>query len=172
VESERLAAFRRDALVHLPELRRVATRLAGDPGSADDLVQETFLQAWRSFDRFAPGTNCRAWLYRILILVAHGQRRRNGRGGVALSDLPEDALAVEAPLPEVFGRDHVLVAFESLPDDQRLLLQLADVEGLRYREIADALQVPLGTVMSRLHRARLLLRRRVAERVLGKGVAS
>ncbi len=146
--------------------------MGGPRVDADDLVQETFLQAWRSFDRFAPGTNCRAWLYRILILVAHGQRRKNGRGEVALSDLPEDALAIEAPLPEVFGREHVLLAFESLPDDQRLLLQLADVEGLLYREVALALQVPLGTVMSRLHRARRLLRRRVAERVVGKGGAS
>ncbi|HET7291647.1 MAG TPA: sigma-70 family RNA polymerase sigma factor [Vicinamibacteria bacterium] len=164
--SDRLSAFRSEALVHLPELVRVALRLAGDRSDADDLVQETFLQAWRSFDRFAPGTNCRAWLFRILILVAHGQRRRNGRArGLALDDLPDAAVAVEDHTPDYFTREHLLVAFHSLAEEQRLVVQLADVEGLRYREVAEALGIPVGTVMSRLSRARSLLRRRLAERL-------
>ena len=105
---DRLSAFRRDALVHLPELRRVAARLAPVPSAADDIAQEAFLQAWRRFDSFTPGTNCRAWLYRILFFVAQSQRRRDARSPFALEDVPEATLAVEGGLPDVFGRDHVV----------------------------------------------------------------
>ena len=168
---DRLATFRREALVHLAELRRVAARLAPDPSAADDLAQETFLQAWRRFDSFTPGTNCRAWLYRILFLVAQGQKRQ-AKPLFAIDDVPESALAIEGSLPDVFGRDHVRAAFDSLARDQQVVVQLADVEGLRYREIAEALDLPLGTVMSRLSRARSLLRQRVAERLATKEVAS
>jgi RNA polymerase sigma-70 factor (ECF subfamily) len=162
--SDRLAVFRGEALRHLPELLRVATRLAAGRGEAEDLVQETFLQAWRSFDNFAPGTNCRAWLYRILFLVSRSRGRKAGRVHlVALEEAPEAALADEPPLPDVIGREHVRAAFESLSEEHRLVLQLADVEGLRYREVAEALGIPIGTVMSRLSRAREALRRRLSE---------
>jgi RNA polymerase sigma-70 factor (ECF subfamily) len=163
--SDRLTVFRCEALRHLPELLRVATRLAHGRGEAEDLVQETFLQAWRSFDDFAPGTNCRAWLYKILFLVSRSRWRKAGRVHlVTLDDAPEAALAAESTLPDFIGREHVRAAFESLSEEHRLVLQLADVEGLRYREVAEALDIPIGTVMSRLNRARATLRRRLTER--------
>jgi len=164
---DRATVFLAEALPHLGELHRFASRLAREPSAAEDLVQEAFLRAWRGFDRFEPGTNCRAWLYRILILVAWGERRKGARDSrtLALEDAPEVALATVHPTPEVFGRDHLLAAFESLPEGHRHVLQLADVEGLRYREVAEALDLPIGTVMSRLSRARALLRRRLAERL-------
>jgi RNA polymerase sigma-70 factor, ECF subfamily len=163
--ADRLTVFRGEALRHLPELLRVATRLAHARAEAEDLVQETFLQAWRSFDSFTPGTNCRAWLYRILFLVSRSGGRKARRVHlVALEDAPEAALADEPPLPDVIGRGHVRAAFESLSEEHRLVLQLADVEGLRYKEVAEALGVPIGTVMSRLSRAREGLRRRLTDR--------
>jgi RNA polymerase sigma-70 factor (ECF subfamily) len=162
--SDRLTVFRSEALLHLPELLRVATRLANGRADAEDLVQETFLQAWRSFDNFTPGTNCRAWLYRILFLVSRSRGRKSGHGRlVSLDEAPEAALADECALPDFIGRDTVRAAFESLSEEHRLVLQLADVEGLRYREVAEVLDVPIGTVMSRLSRARESLRRRLTE---------
>jgi len=164
--SDRLDVFRHEALPHLRELLRVATRLCGDRERGEDLVQETYLQAWRSFASYQPGTNCRAWLYRILLLLAKARRRREAPGrAVPLDDVPEGAFAISPVTPEVFGRDHVLAVFESLGEGQRLVIQLADVEGLSYREVAEVLGVPIGTVMSRLSRARSLLRRQLAARL-------
>lgn len=152
--------FDRTALTHLAELLRAAIRLCGSRDAADDLVQETYLQAWRSFGRFEPGTNCRAWLYKILLFSHARQQRRQTRRPllVDMDAAAETALTVDAPTPDTLTATSVRTAFESLPEAYRIAVMLVDVEGLTYREAADALSVPIGTVMSRLSRGRRLLR--------------
>ncbi len=152
--------FERAAVVHLDELVRVATRLTRSRSLAEDLVQETFLQAWRSFDRYEAGTNCRAWLYKILFHVMSQQRRRAGRqpNHVALEAAPASALGSSDAPADVLRTRRIQEAFDALAEPQRSVLLLADVEGFRYREIAEVLEIPVGTVMSRLSRARAHMR--------------
>ena len=152
--------FDRSALVHVAELLRVAARLCGNAETAEDLVQETYLQAWRSFHRFEAGTNCRAWLYKILLFTYAGHRRKRSRQPflVDLDAAGESALVADVPTPDTLTVEAVKAAFDSLPDPFRTLVLLVDVEGLTYREAADALEVPIGTVMSRLSRGRRMLR--------------
>ena len=152
--------FDRAALVHLPELLRVATRLCGGADAGEDLLQETYLQAWRSFHRFEAGTNCRAWLYKILLFTYSAQNRKRARQPflVDLDAAGETALLVDVPTPDTLSAEAVKAAFAGLPEHFRTLVVLVDVEGLTYREAAEALSVPVGTVMSRLSRGRGLLR--------------
>ena len=162
--SDRRADFDRTALVHLAELLRVAVRVCGNRPAAEDLVQETYLQAWRSFDRFEPGTNCRAWLYKILFYV-HWQRRRKVTREpqlVKLDDASESTLRVDPPTPDGLTATAVKAAYDRLPEPFREVVLLTDVEELTYREAADVLGVPIGTVMSRVSRARRLLRLELA----------
>jgi RNA polymerase sigma-70 factor (ECF subfamily) len=161
--------FDRAALVHVAELLRVAIRLSGSVEAGEDLVQETYLKAWRSFHRFETGTNCRAWLYKILLFSYASQRRKHARRPV-LVDLDaagESALVADPSTPDMLTVDAVRAAFERLPDPFRTLVLLVDVEGLTYREAADALTVPIGTVMSRLSRGRRLLRLELAQHAPG-----
>jgi RNA polymerase sigma-70 factor (ECF subfamily) len=161
---QRREEFDRAALVHVPELLRVATRLCGNLAAGEDLVQDTYLQAWRSFHRFEAGTNCRAWLYKILLFTYSAERRKRARRPflVDIDAATEAALLVEPPTPDMLTADAVRAAFDRLPDPFRTLVVLVDVEGLSYREAADALSVPIGTVMSRLSRGRRLLRQELA----------
>jgi RNA polymerase sigma-70 factor (ECF subfamily) len=161
---DRKEEFVRVAFAHFRELRRVAFRICEDRETADDLVQETYLRAWRSFDRFTSGTNCRAWLYRILFNVHSEQRRSQSRKPVVLSlhRVKETALSSETRTPAHLTLEEVKLVFAELPEPFRVALVLADIEGMRYREIADALGVPIGTVMSRLSRGRQILRARLA----------
>ena len=166
--------FARTALIHVPDVFRLARRLSGDPEIAADLTQETFLQAWRSFTRFEPGTNCRAWLYRILVNVWSHERRRRTREPILFDSEavnPETSL-YDPPVPDTLTAAQVLDALERLPVAQRSIVILADVEELSYREIAEVLEIPIGTVMSRLSRARRALRQELAEyaRSLGIGL--
>jgi RNA polymerase sigma-70 factor, ECF subfamily len=117
-------------------------------------------QAWRSFHRFEAGTNCRAWLYKILLFTYSAQNRKRARQPflVDLDAAGETALLVDAPTPDTLTAEAVKAALDRLPENFRTLVLLVDVEGLTYREAAEALNVPLGTVMSRLSRARGLLR--------------
>jgi RNA polymerase sigma-70 factor, ECF subfamily len=161
--------FDRAALVHVGELLRVAIRLSGSVEAGEDLLQETYLKAWRSFHRFETGTNCRAWLYKILLFNYAGHRRKRARQPV-LVDLDaagESGLVADPSTPDVLTADAVRAAFDRLPDPFRVLVLLVDVEGLTYREAADALAVPIGTVMSRLSRGRRLLRLELAEHAPG-----
>jgi RNA polymerase sigma-70 factor (ECF subfamily) len=161
--------FDRAALVHVAELLRVAIRLSGSVEAGEDLLQETYLQAWRSFHRFETGTNCRAWLYKILLFNYAGQRRKRARQPI-LVDIDaagDSALIADAPTPDMLTVDAVRAAFDRLPDPFRTLVLLVDVEGLTYREAADALNVPIGTVMSRLSRGRRLLRLELAQHAPG-----
>lgn len=155
---------------HLDGLFRTALRLTRNRANAEDLLQETFLRAWRSFHTFKPGTNARAWLYRILMNAHIDAYRRTTRepdivdqddvdefylySKVQESDEfrragnPEEALLSQLMEADVVG------ALEDLPESFRAVVVLADIEGLSYKEIAEVLDIPIGTVMSRLHRGR------------------
>lgn len=166
-DRQRRDEFERHALVFLQEIYRYAARVSGDRRRAEDLTQETFLQAWRSFDRFAIGTNCRAWLYRIFHNVLSHARREMARERLAsdLDDLPPSVATYDPPLPQTLDVRLVHEAFAALSEDTRELLLLADVEGFTYREMADVLDIPIGTVMSRVSRARKRLRALVTARI-------
>lgn len=167
-----LERFERDALPLLDQLFRTARRYTGNSVDAEDLVQETMLKAYRAFDRFEDGTNVRAWLLRIMTNTwITSYRKAQGRPAEVLTDDITDAqLAGQARhsstgLPsaelaalEALGDEQVGDALAQLREDQRMVVYFADVEGLRYREIALVLDIPVGTVMSRLHRGRRALR--------------
>ena len=128
--------------------------------------------ARRSFHRFEPGTNCRAWLYRILIF-SHSRSRRDQSRRPLLTDLDaagESALLFDPPTPDTLTAASVRAAFDGLPEPFRLAVLLVDVEGLTYREAADALDAPIGTVMSRLNRGRRLLRLALVEQAASYGI--
>jgi RNA polymerase sigma-70 factor (ECF subfamily) len=160
---QRLEAFEAEALGFADQLFRVALRVCRDPERAEDLVQETYLQAWRSFHRFELGTNLRAWLYKILFNVHYSKLRREKKMSVvpAEEDIAE-TIAFDPPVPHHLTDEDVIEALERIPRDFQIPIVLADVEELSYREIADVLQIPIGTVMSRLHRGRKILRMELA----------
>ncbi len=155
--------FEAAALPHLNELFRTAARLVGNRTEAEDLIQETYLQAWKSFHRFELGTNCRAWLFRILLNKANHHRRwlfwRKCHDSEA--EL-ESSLEYQPPVNEQLGDEEVLLALARLPRHYREAVLLADVEDFSYKEIAALQRVPIGTVMSRLFRGRKLLRAELA----------
>jgi RNA polymerase sigma-70 factor, ECF subfamily len=158
--SSRQERFRATALIHLDALYRFARRLASGNGAvAEDLVQEALLQAWRSFDHFDPGTNCRAWLHRILFHVHSHERRRRQQEPIEFdSDSLDQLTAMEvSPAPQQFTSADVVAAFDKLPRAHQVVVFLADVQELSYREISAVLGIPIGTVMSRLSRGRSLL---------------
>jgi len=153
--------FESAALPHINDLYRTAARVIGNRGEAEDLVQETYLQAWKSFHRFEPGTNCRAWLFKILFhLIQHQLRRWYKSKLVQESDemLLQDTVAYEPPVPEHLSDEDVLAALEKISVQYREVVLLADVQEFSYKEVATTLGVPVGTVMSRLSRGRKLLR--------------
>ncbi|HYE84788.1 MAG TPA: sigma-70 family RNA polymerase sigma factor [Vicinamibacterales bacterium] len=166
--------FNDAALPHAAALLRMATRLCGGRDAGEDLVQETYLQAWKSFGRFEPGTNCRAWLYKILIYSHSRVRRDQSRRPVvtSLETAPDAALLFDPPTPDALTSASVKAAFSSLPDQFRLAVLLVDVEQLSYREAAEALDVPIGTVMSRLNRGRRLMRQALVEQAAAYGIAA
>jgi RNA polymerase sigma-70 factor (ECF subfamily) len=152
-------AFEAEALPHADRLFRIAMWFEANRAEAEDLVQETMIQALQSFHRFQPGTNCRAWLIAILQHVRSNRRRARLRAPMV--DDGDDRLAVipfVPPVAQVLTDEDVLNALKRLPAQFQEVLVLCDVEELSYKEIAAALRIPLGTVMSRLHRGRALLR--------------
>ena len=166
------ARFERDALPFLDQLYSAALRMTKSPTDAEDLVQETYVKAYAAFDSFAEGTNLRAWLFRILTNTfinnyRKGQRQPFSESVDDLTDaqiqgidarLPGGMRSAEVEALERMGDAEVLAALADLPDDFRLAVYLADVEGFPYKEIAEIMDTPMGTVMSRLHRGRKLLR--------------
>lgn len=163
-EAIRENEFEAAAMPHLNDLFRTAARVVGNRTEAEDLVQETYLQAWKSFDRFEVGTNCRAWLFKILFhLIAH-HRRRNYRFSVVSEseDVIQDLVAYEPPVPQHITDEDVLTSLERVPQHYREVILLADVDGFAYKEIAEILSIPQGTVMSRLNRGRKMLREELA----------
>ena len=152
--------FDRLAFSHYSELRRVALRVCEDRETADDLVQETYLRAWRSFDKFEPGTNCRAWLFRIFFYVRSEYRKSQARQPLifSLDGVKESTIPSQTNTSWDLTLEEIKRAFAELPEPFRIAVLLSDIEGLKYREIADTLNVPVGTVMSRLSRGRRMLR--------------
>ncbi len=172
--NRRREEFDRSALVHQASLMRMAMRLCGARDVADDLVQETYLDAWRSFHRFETGTNCRAWLYKILFFNYARLRRKQARQPflVEIEDAAESALRFDPQTPDTLTAESVKAAFERLPDPFRTAVYLVDVEQLTYREASESLQVPIGTVMSRLSRGRRLLRAELSTQAAAHGIAA
>jgi RNA polymerase sigma-70 factor (ECF subfamily) len=163
-ESVRLTEFETAALPHLDDLYRAASHITNRT-QAEDLVQETYLQAWKSFDRFQPGTNCRAWLFKILFHVIQHHRRKSFR--LKLTDeggeILEQTLTYEPPVTQELTNEDVLSAFQKLPEQYRDVVLLSDVYDFKYKEIQKTLGIPQGTVMSRLSRGRKLLRAQLAD---------
>lgn len=156
--------FERVALPHIDDLFRTALRVVGDRSDAEDIVQDTYLQGWKSFHRFEVGTNCRAWLFKIMFnVINHHRRKWYNRVQKESPDRLEASLIYEAPLPQSLDEDDVLRAFEEIPRHYREVVLLADVQELSYKEIAETLSIPVGTVMSRLSRGRKLLRHKLIE---------
>ena len=157
--------FEKAAMPHLNDLFRTAQRVIGNRSEAEDLVQEAYLQAWKSFHRFEPGTNCRAWLFKILFHVIHHHRRKwyNSKLARESEEILEQTIAYEPPVPQHLSDEEVLMAFEKIPEQYREVVLLADVQELSYKEVAEALEIPMGTVMSRLSRGRKLLREELSE---------
>jgi RNA polymerase sigma-70 factor (ECF subfamily) len=167
-----LQRFERDALPLLDQLYRAARRYTGNAADAEDLVQETMVKAYAAFHRFEDGTNIRAWLLRILTNTwIKSYRKTQCRPDEVLSDGITDAQlaahaghssaglqSAELVALELLGDDEVRHAVQQLREDQRLVVYYADVEGLRYKDIALILGIPEGTVMSRLYRGRRALR--------------
>lgn len=181
-DPDRQKAFEAEALVHLDALYRTAHRLTGRPEEAEELVQDTYLKAYRAFHQFQKGTNCRAWLYKILrnTLATRYEKRSREPAGVSLDDV-EPFLGADDPdlgmnadtYERMLGRvleDDVRDALLALPEPYRMVVILADLESLAYREIAEIVDVPIGTVMSRLFRGRRALRERLGEAARRHGI--
>jgi RNA polymerase sigma-70 factor (ECF subfamily) len=154
------ATFEREVLPHVDRLFRLAMWMEGNRTEAEDLVQETMMQALQSFHRYQPGTNCRAWLTTILQHLRSNRHRARRRSPIV--DDPDDRIGLATPsvlpMPDELTDEEVLSALGRLPLPFQEVILLCDVEELSYKEIAEALSIPMGTVMSRLHRGRALLR--------------
>jgi RNA polymerase sigma-70 factor (ECF subfamily) len=165
------ARFEVAAMPYLDALYNTALRLARNPEDAEDLVQETYLKAYRAYDQFTPGTNLKAWLFKILKNTFINEYRKRQAAPpasdfAAFEESFESELAPEAggqiknPEEEALERafdENVQRALDELPPDYRMAVLLADIEGFSYREVAEILEIPVGTVMSRLYRGRKLL---------------
>src|SRR2546422_8889060 len=175
---EKREGFEREALVHLDALYRVALRLTGNAADADDLVQETMLKAYRAWHQYQQGTNAKGWLLPILrhALINESRRRTRHPETVDLDAIEPFAvfedLQEEDPQGRFFDQivdDEVLRAIDELPEQFREAIVLSDVEGMSYEEVARILSVPIGTVKSRLFRARRLLQGKLYDYAVGMG---
>jgi RNA polymerase sigma-70 factor (ECF subfamily) len=178
-----VTALQEEALSHIDSLYRTAYRMSGNPADAEDLVQETYLRAFRSLHQFRAGTNLRAWLFKILTNAFINEYRKRSRQprSTSLDDVEDYYLythlldsgiqpSASPPEEEVLASitdDDVVRALEALSEEFREVVLLADVEGFSYREIAEIMDIPVGTVMSRLHRAR----RRLHQSLVGTPIA-
>ena len=178
--------FTSDAMQYAPQLFSTALRMTRNRIDAEDLVQETYIKGWRSFHTFQEGTNLRAWLFRIMTntyINKYNAQKRKGTE-VELDDVEELFLykrlgsidqsqlssSAEDQMLELFTDEEVKNALESLPEDFRIPVLLSDVDGFSYKEIAEMLEIPIGTVMSRLHRGRKAMQKMLYEYARDKGL--
>jgi len=183
-DAARSARFERDALPHLDSQYSAALKLTRNPAEAEDLVQETFLKAFASFHQYKDGTNLRAWLYRIQTNTFINSYRKKQREPLQSStdDVEDWQMAraeghtsgglrsAEAEALDSLPDSDVKAALAALPEDFRMAVYYADVEGFAYKEIAEIMGTPVGTVMSRLHRGRKLMRAHLAEYAQERGL--
>lgn len=162
--SDLAGRFENEAMPHMNDIFRAALRVMGDRGRAEDVTQETFLQAWKSFSKFEAGTNCRAWLFKILFHSVSHHRRKWYRFSFVKEpeEILESCIAFTPPIPDHLTDEEILAALNKLSPDFRAVVLLVDIEEFAYKEAAEILDVPIGTVMSRLSRGRKQLREQLS----------
>ncbi|HSF84097.1 MAG TPA: sigma-70 family RNA polymerase sigma factor [Acidimicrobiia bacterium] len=177
--------FERDAMQYAPQLYSAALRMTRNPADAEDVVQETYLKAYRGYHTFEEGTNLKAWLYRILTNTYINRYRKQQRrpSEVELGELQDlylyrrlgessgATVSAEEEVLDLFVDSDIKQALESLPEHFRMPVLLADVEGFSYKEIAEIIDIPIGTVMSRLHRGRKALQQKLWRLAEERGLA-
>lgn len=181
-------AFAREAVPHVDALYATAIRLTRNEGDAEDLIQETMLKAYRYFDKYEQGTNCKAWLFKIMTNTFINKYRKAQKRKEFLIDDDSRPLAERAVMPErnplhqhfgdqdtmffrLFG-DEVKAALEEIPVDFRVVVLLADLQDFAYKDIADIMECPIGTVMSRLYRGRRMLQQKLHDYAVANGYVS
>ena len=170
-DSSGAAEFEAAALPYLNDLYRAAASILRSRAEAEDAVQEAYLQALKSFHRFTPGTNCRAWLFRILFhVISHQRRKWFGRLIFSEREELEQTTVYTPPVPEELTDDEMIAAFRKLPRQFADVVMLCDVQEFSYKEVQQTLGIPIGTVMSRLSRGRQLLRAQLADCASQAGV--
>jgi RNA polymerase sigma-70 factor (ECF subfamily) len=177
------SAFEKDALPHLDALYGMAVRLTGNERDAEDLVQDTMVKAFRFFHRFQPGSNIKAWLFKVLVNTFYNTVRKHknvqrlhaeagemdGHLDLFLASATTAGRRAEDELLDRLAAEEIRSAMEELPDEFRLAVILSDVHDFTYKEISEIIGCPVGTVMSRLHRGRRLLQRRLYEYAVEQG---
>ena len=180
------AEFQQQAMQYAPQLYSAAMRMTRNSADAEDLVQETYLRAYRSFHTFEDGTNLRAWLFRILtntyINSYRSKQRRVQETDLAdvedlylyrrISGVDAASRSAEDTLFDLFTDDEVKAALEALPESFRMPVLLADVEEFSYKEISEMLDIPMGTVMSRIHRGRKAMQKALVDYATERGLLS
>jgi RNA polymerase sigma-70 factor (ECF subfamily) len=176
--------FEREAIPHMNALYNFALKLSGDSDDANDLLQETYLRAFRFFDKFEQGTNCKAWLYRIMknLYINSYKKKTSGPLKIDYEEVENfyenikpsntDDAHLEREIFDGLLDDEVSGAIASLPEDFRTVIILSDIEGYTYEEIAEFVDCPIGTVRSRLHRARKMLFVKLHKYAKSKGLVS
>ncbi len=183
-QTEKRRSFEREALPHMDSLYRTALRMTKNDGDAEDLVQETMVKAYRFWDKFEQGSNCRAWLFKIMTNIFINDYRSKSRTpqSIDVDDIDDNYLYSQLvtqseddnPERQLFAKifdEDVRKAIEELPDDFRLVVVLSFLEGFAYQEIAEIADLQLGTVKSRLHRGRKLLQKKLMDYAIKNGYA-